>query len=862
LKTIRHFITFLLAGTATISGGTPQKFTSPDQAPGGLAQSDWQSIRAAYEAGRHAFQCIEGGWHARNPGQQWTTKFDGRGFVAEPRSGGWQWGLELKSYGFPGAERTVGGAVVVKAGGQRLTYDWDATVQEWFVNDARGLEHGFTLKERPAKALNSQPSTLNFLLSIRGTLRPQVSADAHGVAFQDASGATVLNYSGLKVWDADGRPLPSRFELAVPQLSTAGGNIETDESAFPLCSILNSQPCLRLLVEERGARYPLTIDPIAQQACLKASNTGEYDFFGSSVAVSGDTVVVGAYGEDSNASGVNGNQANNSASTSGAAYVFARSGTTWTQQAYLKASNTGAGDQFGVSVAVSGDTVVVGADLEDSNATGVNGNQADNSASWAGAAYVFVRSGTTWTQQAYLKASNTWGDDWFGTSVGVSGDTVVVGAYGEDSNATGVNGNKADDSAGRAGAAYVFTRSGTSWTQQAYLKASNTEADDRFGLSVAVSDDTVVIGTPGEDSNATGVNGNQADNLAGTSGAAYVFTRSGTSWTQQAYLKASNAEESDLFGTSVAVSGDTVVVGAYGEDSIATGVNANQTTDDSARASGAAYVFTRSGTTWTQQAYLKASNTGESDSFGWSVAVSDDTVVVGAYGEDSNATGINGNQADNSAGASGAAYVFTRSGTNWTQRAYLKASNTGGSDSFGWSVTASGETVVVGAYGEDSNATGVNGNKSNDSAGDAGATYIFTGFGPPPDADNDGLFDSWELTYWPTTTGHSALDDFDGDGYVELLELALGLNPKIPNPGGLPPVTSEGGYLTITLTKQPGVTYEVQTAGTLLEGQPVSFSPASTTVLNNDAATLKVRDNIFIGTAPGRFIRVKVTAAP
>ncbi|MEJ7655355.1 MAG: hypothetical protein WKH64_19490 [Chloroflexia bacterium] len=173
--------------------------------------------------------------------------------------------------------------------------------------------------------------------------------------------------------------------------------------------------------------------------------------------------------------------------------------------------------------------------------------------------------------------------------------------------------------------------------------------------------------------------------------------------------------------------------------------------------------------------------------------------------------------------------------------------------------------MVVGAYGEDSTTTGVN-STPDDTGGDqfnAGAAYVFTGLGPSPeDADGDGLLDAWELTYWPTTIGHSALDDFDHDGYVELLELAFGLDPTTPNAGGLPLVTNEGGYLTMTITKQPGVTYEVQSAGTLLPAQPDSFSPASTTVLINNDTTLKVRDNTLIGTPPRRFLRVKVTAAP
>ena len=352
-----------------------------------------------------------------------------------------------------------------------------------------------------------------------------------------------------------------------------------------------------------------------QRAYLKASNTEADDHFGHSVAVSGNTVVVGAPYKDSDA---------------GAAYVFVRNGTTWSQQAYLKASNTDAGDEFGYSVAVSGDTVVVGAPGEDSAATGVDGDQ-DNNASSAGAAYIFVRSGATWSQQAYLKASNTGAYDNFGYSVAVSGDTVVVGAPAEDSDAIGVVEVQTDNNnASSAGAAYVFVRSGAAWSQQAYLKAFNTGNMDFFGWSVAVSGDTVVVGTPYKDSDA---------------GAAYVFVRNGTTWSQQAYLKASNTEANDNFGHSVAVSGETVVVGAPYEDS-------------NASFAGAAYVFVRTGTTWSQQAYLKAFNTGTMDLFGYSVAVSGDTVVVAAPYEDSNATGVNGDDSNNDASNAGAAYVF------------------------------------------------------------------------------------------------------------------------------------------------------------------------------------------------------------
>jgi hypothetical protein len=665
---------------------------SAQAVPEGLSAADWSSIRAAYEAGRHRVFAEHGGHRAHGPGQRWTVRFDGRGVVVQPDSGDWTWGLELVSFGFAGGEREVGTPQSVQADGQRLTYAWDGTLDEWYVNGAGGLEHGYTVRHRP-----EGDGTLTFLLRVRGELAPTLHANGCDLAFR-RDGETRLDYTKLHVFDADGRTLSARFSLRPEGL--------------------------RLSVDERGARYPVTIDPIAQHAYLKASNTDVTDRFGFSVAISGDTVVVGAPEEDSNGVGVNGNQANNSRVNAGAAYVFARTGTGWSQQAYLKASNTDSNDAFGWSVAISGDTVVVGALGESSNATGVNGNQADNSAGSAGAAYVFVRSGTGWSQQAYLKASNTDAGDGFGVSVAVSGDTVMVGANGEDSNATGINGNQADNSAAQAGAAYVFVRSGTSWSQQAYLKASNTGADDRFGQSVAVSGDTVVVGSYLEDSQATGVNGNQADNSAGAAGAAYLFVRSGTTWSQQAYLKASNTDASDYFGHSVAIAGDTVVVGAYAERSNATGINGNQA-DNSAFDAGAAYVFVRSGSTWSQQAYLKASSTDAGDRFGIAVAVSGDTVVVGAPEEDSDATGVDGNQADNGASSAGAAYLFVRNGSTWSQQAYLKASNTDANDRFGSAVAVSGDMVVVGASHESSNSTGINGDQFNNSAASSGCVYVF-----------------------------------------------------------------------------------------------------------------------------------------
>jgi hypothetical protein len=268
-----------------------------------------------------------------------------------------------------------------------------------------------------------------------------------------------------------------------------------------------------------------------QDAYVKASNTDGCDLFGHSVSLSADgsRLAVGATRDDSNATGVGGNQADNGAAGSGAVYVFVRSGGAWTQEAYVKASNTGAGDQFGYSVSLSADgsRLAVGAYYEASNATGVGGDQANSSASFSGAVYVFVRSGGAWTQEAYVKASNTGAHDWFGLSVSLSADgsTLAVGAHLEDSNATGVGGDQANNSASSSGAVYVFVRSGGAWTQEAYVKASNTGASDQFGYSVSLSADgsTLAVAALGEDSNATGVGGDQANNSADGSGAVYVF---------------------------------------------------------------------------------------------------------------------------------------------------------------------------------------------------------------------------------------------------------------------------------------------------------------------------------------------------
>ncbi len=398
---------------------------------------------------------------------------------------------------------------------------------------------------------------------------------------------------------------------------------------------------------------------------FKASNSGgdlEFgrglyllgDRFGVSVAIDADgtTMAVGAHYEDSSATGIDGNQNDNSAFTSGAVYLFRYDSNNWVQQAYIKASNTNGcehvtgcpgdnepefGDNFGKTAVLSadGNMLVVGAPNEDSSATGINGNQTDNSYNESGAAYVFRFDGANWYQQAYVKASD--GGGYFGAGVDVSadGNTLAVGAWSAD-------------------AAYIFRFDGISWSEQARVTASNADFRDGFSrVELSADGNTLVVGAPEEDSNAAGIDGDQADNTAINSGAVYVFRFDGTMWSQQAYIKASNpgtgiSGSGDSFGEAVALgpNGDTLAVGARLESSSATGINGDQS-DNSARSSGAVYLFRFDGSEWFQQAYIKASDTESGRVFGSDVELT----------EDASKLVVNGRPA----------YIFGFDGENWSE---------------------------------------------------------------------------------------------------------------------------------------------------------------------------------------------------
>ena len=442
---------------------------------------------------------------------------------------------------------------------------------------------------------------------------------------------------------------------------------------------------------------------------FKASNNEAQDQFGIAVSLSADgsALAVGSANEDS---GNAANPSDNIATDSGAVYVYRRGANGWQFQQYLKADTITLGDFFGAAVSLSadGDTLAVSA-------------PGDNGAT--GAVYVFTDNGGGWQQSTKITAGNANAGDNFGVSLALSNDgaTLAVGADGEAS----LDGNPANNDAPGSGAAYVFSYNGSSWSQQAYLKAGESEQGDFLGRAVSLSGDgnTLAIGATGEDSVSAS---DETDNTGNDTGAVFVFVNNG-GWSQQAYLKAGVIDNNDEFGNALSLSddGDTLAVGVQLED-ISSPLSVG----------GAAYVFRRDATNnWSQQAYLKAAISDAEDEFGKSLSLSADgnSLLIGALKEDSSANGIGGDASDNNAMDSGAAYLFSRdSGGAWTQSAYLKAANNSAneqSEFFGFAVSISGDgdSLAIGATLEDNNAAGVTFGDITDNNGAtaSGAVYLY-----------------------------------------------------------------------------------------------------------------------------------------
>jgi hypothetical protein len=381
-----------------------------------------------------------------------------------------------------------------------------------------------------------------------------------------------------------------------------------------------------------GKPYALTVTE--RQKLL----VSDYSYgFGYSISISGNNVIVGAIHDDSE---------------KGSAKVFRWDGANWSQQQKLTASDGAAGDDFGYSISISGNYAIVGAYGDDS---------------YKGSAYIFKWDGASWNQQQKLLASDGAAGDDFGYSVSISGDYAIVGAYYDDSG---------------KGSAYVFLRSGTSWSQQQKLLASDGAASDDFGYSVSISGDYAIVGAYYDD----------------TKGSAYIFKRNGTSWSQQQKLLASDGAAGDGFGCSVSISGGYAIVGAYQDD-------------DYGQNSGSAYMFGRNGTSWSQQEKLTALDSAANDYFGISVSISGDYAIVGACGDDDKGS------------SSGSAYTFNRDGTNWVEQQKLIASDGEILRQFGRSVSMSSDYAIVGAYYDYGD-------------GSYGSGYIFR-FSPTTDLNDD-----------------------------------------------------------------------------------------------------------------------------
>jgi hypothetical protein len=603
----------------TVQASAPSKFADLNGAAAVnhlRQQGLYDSLNATVKAARRKVRPVaaNSSFEAENPEQQLRAHFTANGArLSSPASAtpsaAWQLGLRLRGYGYgkqmlattPGAVQGVGQRVELRHhlwnDKQSVTLsNAPSTITEWYENKAEGIEHGFTLNEPPLAGFTRQP--LRVTLEMNGDLAASLDEDAQGLTLRGPGGAT-LRYDHLAVYDALGRLLAARMELSGSELT--------------------------FVVEDGAAVYPLTIDPVFGQQ-QKLTSTGslppqDTEEFGAAVAISGNTAMVGILTKQiflnchvhfyvwngsswieqdaitldypsseipmalSGDTSLIGNPHSGYMPQMGGASVYVRNGTSWYYQQRLEAADPNSYDEFGHSVAIYGNTALIGAWRDD-----VNGNVDQ------GSAYVFVRNGTTWTQQQRLTVASGNAEDLFGQAVALGSNTALIGAH---NNNYGTHANQ--------GTAYVFVRNGTTWALQQLLVADDGDTNDEFGYAVALSGNTALIGA-------------RFDSVGGWNnrGSAYVFTRSGTSWTMQQKLTAADGVMNDHFGFAVALSGNTALIGAYNDD---VGTNTDQ---------GSAYVFTRNGTTWTQTKQLLAADGAAGDNFGRSVALDGETALIAA----------------------------------------------------------------------------------------------------------------------------------------------------------------------------------------------------------------------------------------
>jgi hypothetical protein len=479
----------------------------------------------------------------------------------------------------------------------------------------------------------------------------------------------------------------------------------------------------------RSLVYGISINTGGVFTYLKAASTQVNMAFGAASAISGNTLVVGAPNERGTSVGPQTGDSGPDGMETGAVFVFRREGGQWRREVTLKPGHLHPAMRFGAAVAIAGDTIIVGAPAENGSTTMINGPR-DTRAAAAGAAFVFMRNAEgVWTQQAYLKASDAAEGDRFGTSVGLhasgtgntSMTTAVVGAPAAD----------APNNIERAGAVYVFVRStpASQWSEQARPRPANLRAGQEFGSSVSLMADTLVVGSPLEDSGAGGINPGTTTAVASDSGAVYVFSRMGTTWMAPVYIKAPTAVAQARFGARVASSGTFLAVGAPGDSGGGGGVSPSAGAP-SVAGSGAAFLYRRGSNGWELAHQIKAPIARPQDRFGESIALSaitpTPTLVIGAPFDDTNEAGAYDAAMSSPTLDTGAIFVYRPAmDGRWSQVARLKAPNAERFDAFGASVAVEGDTVVAGADSEGSSATGVGGTMADNGAPGSGAAYVF-----------------------------------------------------------------------------------------------------------------------------------------
>lgn len=455
---------------------------------------------------------------------------------------------------------------------------------------------------------------------------------------------------------------------------------------------------LTIITHHAGAQNNCDLVPMQ---LLSPSGGMDGDRFGHALAMDGECMVVGAYRDDDVCS--SGSNCN-----SGSVHVFMRGLNAWTFMEEVKPPDLASGDNFGRAVAMSGHTMIVGSPLD------------DDAGSSSGSAYIYVLSGGAWVMQAKLRASDQAAGDSFGDAVALLGDTAVVGALLDD-HVGGLN----------AGSIYIFQRTGTTWTQTAKLTADDAAANDNFGNTIAMHGDTIIVGAENDDDPAFGLN----------AGSAYVFFNTGGTWSQQAKLKATAGARDDHFGWEVALEGDTAAVTASDEND-----------------RGAVYIFQRTGTNWDFLQRLESSDIGTFDDFGFSIAMWGDRMVIGASGDDDACTPAS------LTCDSGAAYLFERVNGVWHETQKFRPADNSAEDEFGYAVAMTDTSILVGARMHDGPAP------------DAGAAYLFDITCIEPcmgDLNFDGTVNLSDvaLIFSAWAGGIITGADLNGDGFVNVLDL-------------------------------------------------------------------------------------------